>query len=303
MTLGDKEKVAIQRLKAFEPQTEPYFLCYSGGKDSDAIRILAELAGVKFEIHHNLTTVDAPETIKYVKSVPGVVIDKAHYEDGTQKTMWNLIVKKGLPPIKKARYCCSELKENGGKWRIKITGVRAQESINRRQNSGLVKIIGKPKTTKKNAEKMGIQYDETPQGGLVLNFDNSESRRFVEQCYRTTSTMVNPIIDWSEDEVWEFLKHYGCEGNPLYKCGEKRIGCIGCPMQGYKKMQEELNKYPKYKQAYIHAFGKMLEKREEKGKPTYNWKNAKDVYNWWVGLDKRGDRSCQKVTRKHRKNL
>lgn len=27
-----KEKTAIERLKTFEPETEPYYLCYSGGK-------------------------------------------------------------------------------------------------------------------------------------------------------------------------------------------------------------------------------------------------------------------------------
>ena len=64
MMMNEKVKVAIERLKAFEPETEPYYLCYSGGKDSDCIRILAELADVNHEIHHNLTTVDAPETME-----------------------------------------------------------------------------------------------------------------------------------------------------------------------------------------------------------------------------------------------
>ena len=39
----EKEKRAIEYLKAFEPESEPYYLCYSGGKDSDVIRILAHL--------------------------------------------------------------------------------------------------------------------------------------------------------------------------------------------------------------------------------------------------------------------
>ena len=76
----EKETRAIQYLRSFEPEDEPYYLCYSGGKDSDVIRILASLAGVKHEIHHNLTTVDAPETVRYIKS------------------MWQLIVKKLMPP-------------------------------------------------------------------------------------------------------------------------------------------------------------------------------------------------------------
>ncbi|MDE5582450.1 MAG: hypothetical protein K2J08_01920 [Ruminococcus sp.] len=82
-----KEKTAIERLKTFEPETEPYYLCYSGGKDSDVIRILAQLAGVRHEIHHNLTSVDAPETIRYIKSIPDVIIDIPHDRNGERVSM------------------------------------------------------------------------------------------------------------------------------------------------------------------------------------------------------------------------
>ena len=145
--LKEKEQKAIDALQTFEPSDEPYYLCYSGGKDSDVIRILAQLAGVKHEIVHNLTTVDAPETIAYIKTIPNVIINKARYNDGTVKTMWNLIPNKGMPPTRLMRYCCSELKEQGGKGRLKITGVRAAESRNRAINGGEIKILGKPKTT------------------------------------------------------------------------------------------------------------------------------------------------------------
>lgn len=156
--LSEKVDRAIQALKMFEPEDEPYYLCYSGGKDSDCIRILAELAGVEHDIVHNLTTVDAPETIAYIKSVPNVQINKARWSDGTHKTMWNLIPKKGMPPTRLMRYCCAELKEQGGKGRLKITGVRATESRNRAINGGEIKIIGKPKTTEKFMNENNINF-------------------------------------------------------------------------------------------------------------------------------------------------
>ncbi|MDD7647253.1 MAG: hypothetical protein PUJ35_08435 [Ruminococcus bromii] len=78
-TLSEKVQTAIQRLKAFEP-ADGYFLAYSGGKDSDCIKILAQLAGVKFEAVHNLTTVDAPETVRYVRSQPDVRISRTYAE-------------------------------------------------------------------------------------------------------------------------------------------------------------------------------------------------------------------------------
>lgn len=282
MNLKEKEATAIKRLKAFEPETEPYYLCYSGGKDSDCIRILAQLAGVKHEIHHNLTTVDAPETVQYVKSIPDVIIDKAKYPDGSHKTMWNLILKKGIPPTRLIRYCCSELKEQGGKHRVKITGVRWSESINRAESSDLVKIIGKPKTVQKFADEIGAEYIVTKQGGLIMNDDNDSSRRMVEHCYRTTSTMINPVVDWTDSEVWEFLRHYGCKSNPLYQCKLKRIGCIGCPMASTRHRLLEFEQYPTYKQSYIHAFDRMITQHSFE---TYSWKTGEDVFDWWLGID------------------
>lgn len=165
MSLAEKEKTAIERLKAFEPFDEPYYLCYSGGKDSDVVRILAELAGVKHEIYHNLTTVDAPETIQYIKSVPNVIINKARNDNGTHKTMWNLIPEKLMPPTRLVRYCCEELKEQGGKGRLKVTGVRWDESKNRADNQGGITIIGKPKTTQKFLKDNDLNFQLTPRGG------------------------------------------------------------------------------------------------------------------------------------------
>lgn len=98
--------------------------------------------------------------------------------------------------------------------------------------------------------------------------------------------MVNPIIDWTENDVWEFLHHYGCEGNPLYQCGEKRIGCIGCPMQGSKGMKKDFAKYPTYKRAFIRAFDKMIQLMLESGVAVGEvWRDGEHVMKWWLGDD------------------
>ena len=276
----EKEKRAIQYLKTFEHETEPYYGCYSGGKDSDVIRILLNLANVKYDLVHNLTTVDSPETVKYVKSIPEVIIEKPSI------TMWDLIVKKMFPPTRLARYCCEVFKENGGKGRVKVTGVRWAESRTRKDNQGIVTIIGKPKSTQKVGYDLNADFILTKKGGVVLNADNDINRRFVEQCYRTTSTLVNPIVDWSDDEVWEFLNYYGCKSNPEYACGECRIGCVGCPLAGFKQMKRDFARYPVYERAYIRAFDRMIEARKQKGLPVRaTWENGKAAMKWWVGDD------------------
>ena len=286
----EKEQRAINYLKMFEPKTEPYYLCYSGGKDSDVILALAKLAGVNYEGVHNLTTVDAPETIYHVRKQPDIRIDTP------ARTMWQLIVEKRMPPTRIVRYCCSELKERGGRFHKKITGVRWAESVNRKNNQGLVTVVGKEKTMRKLAEEAGVDYEETSKGGMVFNHDNAETRAFVDHCYRTTSVMVNPIVDWTDKDVWEFLYHYRVEVNPLYEvkavgctfcpCGKTRVGCIVCPMQGYKGMIADLIKYPKYRDNYLRAFDRMLIERRKAGLPTV-WKNAGEVMMWWVGDDPR----------------
>lgn len=280
---SDKVKKAVDRLKAFEPE-DGYHLAYSGGKDSDCIKILAELAGVKFEAVHRLTSADAPETVNYVKSQKDVKIEKPRYNSGEQITMWNLIPLRGFPPLRMLRYCCSELKEDGGKGKIVITGVRWSESSKRKANGGLVKIIGKPKGTQKMAEEFGADYAITKQGSLILANDNDESRLMVEHCYRTRQTVVNPIIDWNDEEVWEFLKYYGCESNPLYKdAGYKRIGCIGCPMARKSAREEHFERYPKYKENYIRAFDRMIKKRKNEGKKVdEHWTTGEEVFEWWL---------------------
>lgn len=281
-----QEARAIEILRNFNNPDEPYYGCYSGGKDSDAVRILFDLAGVNYELHNNHTTVDTPNTVKYIKETLSQYGDKA-FIHMPEKSMWKLIVEKGMPPTRLARYCCAALKEKGGKGRRKVTGVRWAESNNRKNNQGLVTIIGKPNTVMKKCEEIGANFTKTDKGGVVLNTDNSESRRAVESCYRTTSTLINPIIDWSDDDVWEFLHHYGCKSNPEYECGFKRIGCIGCPMAGGKQMKREFAMFPKYRNLYVMAFERMLEKGEHefdiaKGRL---WVDGESVMRWWVGDD------------------
>ena len=283
-TLTAKVDVAIQRLKNFCPADEPYYLCYSGGKDSDCIRILAALADVPHEMHHNLTTADKPETIAYIKSIPDVIIDKPHYSDGSITTMWNLIVKKQFPPTRQQRFCCEKLKEYGGKGRLKVTGVRMSESRNRSKNTDLVKIIGKPRKTQKLADSLGLTYRKPFADSLILNYDNDKARRMVEHCFRTTSTMLNPIYDWQDSDVWDFLHYYGCESNPLYASGCRRVGCIGCPLATVRNREKDFAQYPKYKQLYINAFDRMLTARRESGKETL-WETGGQVFAWWMGND------------------
>ena len=101
--------------------------------------------------------------------------------------------------------------------------------------------------------------------------------------------MCNPIYKWTDKDVWQFIDDRGMEHNPLYDKGFCRVGCIGCPLAGYKTQREELEMYPKYKLNYIRAFDRMLERRRQAGKDDITgreglhvWTDGEAVYRWWI---------------------
>lgn len=92
--------------------------------------------------------------------------------------------------------------------------------------------------------------------------------------------MVKPIIDWTDEEVWEYIKKYNLPYCELYDQGWDRLGCIGCPLSSNQVKEMEL--YPKYKANYISAFNGMIEYRKSKDMET-KWETGEDIYKWWVG--------------------
>lgn len=119
--------------------------------------------------------------------------------------------------------------------------------------------------------------------------DNAQSRKMVEQCYKRSKTTINPIIDWTDSEVWEFIHEYKVPYCKLYDQGYKRLGCIGCPMSRRHQFKE-LEENPKYKQAYLRAFKRMLENCKARGlNPT--WADENEVYEWWIRGGEKDDKN------------
>ena len=65
--LQQKIDKSIQRLKSFEPP-EGYFVAFSGGKDSIVVKQLCIEAGVKFDAHYSVTSVDPPTHLLYKRT-------------------------------------------------------------------------------------------------------------------------------------------------------------------------------------------------------------------------------------------
>lgn len=285
--LESKIQASIERLKSFEP-ADGYLLAFSGGKDSVVLKALADMAGVKYTAEYRVTGIDPPELVRFIKKhYPDVAWDIPRYPDdpkypnpGGRVTMWNLIRWKKYPPTRLARYCCEWLKETSGEGKRVLTGVRWAESANRHNNQGIATV---PKSTAKEVPE-GLQRNN--KGGVILNNDNDEARRMLETCYAKQKMMVNPIIDWTDEDVWEFIHSRNIPYCELYDKGWKRLGCIGCPMAG-KRREKDLEAYPGYKKLWLKAFTDLQAERIKCGKeplksPDGREYDAVGLYGWWV---------------------
>ena len=108
-------------------------------------------------------------------------------------------------------------------------------------------------------------------------------RQMVHICLKEKhKKYIHPIIDWTEQDVWEFIKQRNLNYCSLYDEGFKRIGCILCPMQTKKGKLRDKERYPKFYKAYLLAFQKMLIERNKRLDLKTEWNTPEEVMNWWI---------------------
>ena len=230
-----------------------YYLAFSGGKDSQALFHMTQLAGVKFCGHMNLTSVDPPEVIRFVKkNYPEVELIKP------RKSIFQHAIEKQILPTMRVRWCCAEYKETAGAGKVTLIGIRKAESsrrakrneveINNRKFSGDLDELDayrqeqKAKRARRKSKEQGV------------NITNADDEQTLGCIHGKESLLISPIIYWTEKDVWEFLNDVvrvpHCS---LYDEGWHRIGCIGCPMSSYKQKMIENKRYPHIKRGWIKA--------------------------------------------------
>ena len=240
----DLEQNAIMRLREAADTSErfykaPLIVTTSGGKDSSVCVALAEKAGIDFEVMHNHTTVDAPETVYFIRrefkrlEEKGVkcTVNYPRYK-GERVTMWSLIPQKLMPPTRLVRYCCSILKERGGQGRYITTGVRWAESAARKKNRGIFE-----------------NGHSNPEKRVILNNDNDDRRRLFETCMRQHKAVCNPklALKHGKNEV---------EGGVRVAHNQKQHGLfIPDGVQLHFIVLHQFTHFPDVKRGYPHTFG------------------------------------------------
>lgn len=288
-----KVEVAYERFRWAAKEAErlfdmPLVVKYSGGKDSDVILQLAKESGVPFRVTHNLTTADPPDNVYYIRRVFARL-----REEGIdcrinipKRSLWKIMRETLVIPSRIVRVCCSELKERKmPDAPYIVTGVRWAESAGRRAKSGIAMVHTATYHPRGGEEQVAAA------AGL-LTTDDASSRRLFEQCQMRGVRVLNPIIDWSDGDVWSYLSSRGIEGNPLYKEGWTRIGCVGCPLAGRRARELAFARYPKLYKAWHDAIAYVIAKRKEMGNPMClqgkEVETVDDVLGSWDGKTLKG---------------
>lgn len=244
------EKMALR----LDPENG-FYNTFSGGKDSQVLYYLVKLAGVKHKTHMNLTSVDPPEVVRFVRAqYPDVELIRPRI------SIYELAKEERMLPTRKIRYCCKEFKEISGVGKVTLIGIRKEESTRRAKRQEI------------STEIKGKRMEET--------FDQwSEHEEKMLTCVGgKDKILVSPIIHWTERDVWEFLNVNGIPHCELYDQRYTRIGCICCPMSSPRQKRKEIERWPHVRRNWLKTIQWLI----DNGYVDHNFSDAEIGFRWWI---------------------
>jgi phosphoadenosine phosphosulfate reductase len=248
------EKIQKAESLALELSPNGFYLNFSGGKDSIVLYDLVKKSGVKYSSHMQLTTVDPPELLKFVKeNYPSVELHKPKH------SMFQLIRKKKQLPLRMVRYCCAELKEFAGVGFLNLLGIRREESTKRAKRNEI--------------EISNYRYSNSLD---QFNID----KEIAMKCISGKDKLIfSPILDWTYSDVWNYIRCNKLLYPDLYDKGYYRIGCIFCPMASTKSKHLDLKNYPKFANAYKKAIQYCI---DSYGYGSNYTTDANELFDWYL---------------------
>jgi phosphoadenosine phosphosulfate reductase len=100
--------------------------------------------------------------------------------------------------------------------------------------------------------------------------------------------ILAPILLWSDEDVWTFIRERNLPYCELYDQGFKRLGCVGCPLAGREGQDREFARWPNFERNWHRAIVANWERwhsvpRIRDGKPRFQakFKSGEELWLWW----------------------
>ena len=173
-----------------------------------------------------------------------------------KRTFFQLISEYGFPS-RFQRFCCSVLKEYKVCDRA-IQGIRRSESRNRAER------YKEPEMCRVYSAKEKVK-------------------------------VYLPILEWTNQDVEEFIKERNIKCHPLYYRGgqfdvTQRLGCMGCPLASRKKRIQFFKDNPRWLKAWIRAGQKRYTSEAyQSGKAKFKFKDAFEAMGYLLYCDNMED--------------
>jgi len=120
----------------------------------------------------------------------------------------------------------------------------------------------------------GIRSAESPR---------RRNRKMVESCLRDkTTTFVHPMKDWTDADVWDFIRAEHLPYPDLYDQGWKRIGCILCPFASAQERARAESMWPSMFRVARQSTDLFWIKSES---ARSRFASGAAMFDWWMAKD------------------
>lgn len=210
-----------------------HIVSFSGGKDSTALLLWARENLSAFETIFCDTGWENPITYAYVIEMGQTLcggklrVLKSEKYAGFE----DLVVKKGIVPGLRSRFCTEELK------------IKPLHAYYQTIDDEITVYIG-------------IRADESRKRGEM------QSERWVNDGGGYWCKF--PLFDWSAKACFDLMEKHGVPPNPLYKMGMKRVGCWPCVMVSKGELRQAFLRFPELRDQLAGLEAKLNIGRAEK---------------------------------------